>query len=119
MNDGKLVTSVDKYRSYLLVINKASRYSWIFLTRTKQLLVKQVNGLLQKWKGRFTHCTVTTDQDKELGASVAFKQMLMKNGYVLKTTVTYSSAQNRKAEKPNQDLARIIRCLLYSAGLGS
>ena len=30
-NDGKLVTSVDHYRSYLLIIDRASRYIWIFL----------------------------------------------------------------------------------------
>ena len=78
-----------------------------------------MNGLLQKWKGRNTHCSVTTDQGKELGKSIQFKKMLVKYGYNLQTTGTYASAQNGLAEKPNQDLARIMRCLLHSAGLGS
>ena len=37
----------------------------------------------------------------------------------MRTTGADSSAQNGLAEKPNQDLARIVRCLLYSSGLGS
>ena len=45
--------------------------------------------------------------------------MIKNNGYILQTTGTDASAQNGLAEKPNQDLARIMRCLLYSAGLGS
>jgi hypothetical protein len=39
--------------------------------------------------------------------------------YVLKTTGAHSSAQNGLAEKPNQDLARMMRSMLYGAGLGS
>ena len=76
LNDGKLVTSVDKYRCYLLVIDKASRYIWIYLTRTKQPPFQQVDGLLKLWRGKFKHCTVTTDQGKELGTSIAFKKMV-------------------------------------------
>ena len=118
-NDGKLVTSVDNYRSYLLVIDRASRYIWIYLTKTKHPPVKQVANLLKIWKGLYKYCTVTTDQGKELGASIAFRNMIKDSGYTLLTTGTDSSAQNGLAEKPNQDLARIMRCLLYSLGLGS
>lgn len=34
-NDGKLVTNVDHYRSYLLVIDRASRYIWILFNENK------------------------------------------------------------------------------------
>ena len=40
-------------------------------------------------------------------------------GYIPKTTAVHSSAQNGMAEKTNQDLARMLRSLLYGAGLGS
>ena len=62
---------------------------------------------------------MTTDQGKELGASIEFKRMIHRCGYVLHTTGTDSSAQNGLAEKPNQDLARIMRSLFYSSGLSS
>jgi hypothetical protein len=39
--------------------------------------------------------------------------------YNLNTTGAHSSAQNGLAEKPNQDLARMMRSMLYGAGLGS
>ncbi len=32
-NDGKLVTSMDGYRSYCLIIDRATRYIWIVLTK--------------------------------------------------------------------------------------
>ena len=118
-NDGKLVTSLDNYRSYLLVIDKASRYIWVFLTKTKHPPIQQVKGLLDKFKNRYPNASVTTDQGKELGKSKAFQQMIAECNYILKTTGSDSSAQNGLAEKPNQDLARMMRCMLYGAGLDS
>ncbi len=118
-NDGKLVTSIDNYRSYLLVIDKASRYIWIFLTKTKNPPISQVEGLLSKFKNLYPDASITTDQGKELGKSKAFQLLAKEHGYTLKTTGSDSSAQNGLAEKPNQDLARIMRCLLYSAGFDS
>ena len=43
-NDGKLVTSIDNYRSYLLIIDKATRYSYVFLTKTKTPPLQEVRG---------------------------------------------------------------------------
>jgi len=33
--DGTLVTSLDGYNSYLLIVDKATRYTWVFLARSK------------------------------------------------------------------------------------
>ncbi len=119
-NDGKLVTSIDKYRSYLLVIDRASRHIWVFLTKTKHPPIDQVRGLLSKFqKDLPADASITTDQGKELGASKQFQLLCKEMNYNLRVTGAYSSAQNGMAEKPNQDLARTMRCLLYSAGLGS
>ena len=118
-NDGKLVTSVDYYRSYLLIIDRASRYIWIYLRRTKEPPINLAEGLLTLWKNKYKDASITTDQGTELGRSKEFQKMCKRMGYALKTTGSDSSAQNGLAEKPNQDLAKIMRCLLYSAGLGS
>ena len=56
-NDGKLVTSIDNYRSYLLIIDRASRYIWIFLTKTKHPPISQVQHFLQRFKGCFNYST--------------------------------------------------------------
>ena len=118
-DDGKLITSIDKYRSYLLIIDRATRYIWVFLTKTKEPPVAQAKGILEKFKGQYRYCTVTTDLGKELGKSKAFQKMVSETGYIMKTTGAHSSAQNGLAEKPNQDLARMMRSMLYGAGLGS
>ena len=117
-NDGKLVTSIDKYRAYLLVIDKTSRYIWIYLTKDKSPPIKQVEGLLTHFQ-RYQFATIMTDQGGELAKSNAFKLLCQQQQYILQPTGAYASKQNGLAEKPNQDLAQIMRCLLYSAGLDS
>ena len=117
-NDGKLVTSIDKYRAYLLVIDRKTRYIWIFLTRTKMPPVKQVRSLLNIFPPHKIS-TITTDQGGELASSHAFADMISSTNYILTPTGAYCSAQNGLAETPNKHLAQIMRNLLYSAGLGS
>jgi transposase InsO family protein len=118
-SDGRTVTSIDGYRSYLLIIDRATRYIWIFLTKTKQPPVSQVKGFLQRFKGLHRNATITTDLGGELVKSIAFRKSIKDADYTLHTTGVQSSAQNGMAEKPNQDLARIMRALLYSSDLGS
>ena len=117
-NDGKLVTSIDKYRAYLLVIDKKSRFIWIFLTRTKEPPISQVQSLLNIFE-KCNVATITTDQGGELASSRKFTNMISKTHYILTPTGAYSSAQNGLAEVPNKHLAQIMRSLLYSSGLGS
>mmetsp|Transcript_3229 Transcript_3229/g.4544 ORF Transcript_3229/g.4544 Transcript_3229/m.4544 type:complete len:129 (+) Transcript_3229:630-1016(+) len=45
--------------------------------------------------------------------------MLGEASYILKTNGAHSSAQNGLAEKLNQDLATMMRSMLYGAGLWS
>ena len=122
-NDGKLVTSIDGYRSYCLVIDRATRYIWIILTKTKSPPIVELRDLLTKLQSKVKsqYKTITTDLGGELAKANSFRNMLMEKGveYTLKTTGAYSSAQNGLAEKPNQDLARTMRCMLYGAGLSS
>ena len=121
--EGRLITSKDGYRSYCLVIDRASRYVTVILTKTKEPPIKELRHVFQQFRSKVTatHCTVTTDLGGELAGSKAFIKLLMEKevGYIPKTTAAYGSAQNGLAEKPNQDLARMIRSLLYGAGLGS
>ena len=120
---GKLITSKDGYRSYCLVIDRKSRYIWIILTQTKEPPIRELQDLLTKLQANVTskYKTITTDNGKELGASKTFQSMLLEPEiqYTLKTTGVHSSAQNGLAEKPNQDLGRMMRSLLYGSGLGS
>ena len=118
-NDSKLVTSVDKYRSYLLVIDRCTQFIWIYLTKSKSPPVDFITRLLSKFANPKLISTVTTDQGGELAKSFDFAKAVDKCGYILTPTGAYASAQNGLAENPNTDLAQIMRNLLYSAGLGS
>jgi dUTP pyrophosphatase len=121
--DGKLVTSIDGYRSYCLLIDRSTQYIWIILTKRKTPPVVEVRHLLShlKSKVKSTYKTVTTDLGGELARSKEFQKMLIESdiNYQLRTTGAHSSAQNGLAEKPNQDLARMMRSMLYGAGLSS
>ena len=110
--DGKLVTSTDGYRSYLLIIDRKTRYSYVFLTQSKKPPINEVRGILTKYNGLYRDCSITTDNGGELAKSVEFRCVIRDARYTLKTTGAFSSAQNGLVEKPNQDLARIMRALL-------
>ena len=119
--EGKLITSIDGFRSYLIIVDRATRYKWIFLTTTKAPPLKEVASILTKFKPTLVHlhCTVRSDQGGELGKSTRFRKLVEENGWTFEPTGSQSSAQNGLAEKPNQDLKNSCQCLLHAAGLGS
>ena len=116
--NGKLVTSLDGYRSYLLIVDHATRYKWIFLTKRKTPPISQVERLLETINCQATGKFIMTDQGGELGKSHAFQKMVDKHGYSLKMTGAGSSEQNGRCERVHQDLGRMMRCMLHGAGLG-
>jgi len=116
--DGRTITSIDGFNSYLIVIDRCTRFTWIFLTTTKDPPIQQAQALLQKFKAAHKHRTVRVDQGKELGLSANFRNMLQEEGYALELTGSDSSNQNGIAERPNRTLAEMMRCMLHSANLG-
>jgi hypothetical protein len=45
-HEGRTITCIDGYRSYLLIIDKASRYTWVFLTKTKSPPITIIKNFL-------------------------------------------------------------------------
>ena len=119
--DDKLITIIDGFRSHLIIVDRATRYKWIFLTTTKTPPLKEVASILTKFKPTLVHlhCTVLSDQGGELGKSSQFRKLVEENGWTFEPTGSQSSAQKGLAEKPNQDLKNSCQCLLHAAGLGS
>lgn len=117
-DDNPTVTSKDGYNSYLIIVDRASRYSWIFLTKSKHPPVTLAHKVLTKFKSTNPHRTVRTDQGGELGRSSKFSQMVAEAGFVLELTGAEASKQNGIAESPNRVYAQMMRCALYSSGLG-
>ena len=118
MEDAPTVTSIDGFNSYLIIVDKATRYIWLFLTASKSPPVEIARSVLRKFKSTKPHRTVRTDQGKELGKSAEFQKMLQEEGFVLELTGADASAQNGLAESPNKYLGNMMRCMLHAADLG-
>ena len=117
--EGQTVTSIDNKNSYLLIINRATRYMWIYLSNSKQPHIDFVCNILTKFKSQHPHRTVCTDQGK-LRTSQAFRNMLTEPDvhFSLELTGTDNSRQNGKAERPHRTLTNTICCLLHATDLG-
>ena len=117
--EGRTITSIDGYRSYFLVIDRKTRYTWIFLTKTKQPPVKIFEHFLKE-HGHPTahHRTIRCDKGGELWGSQAFREVLMNAGYIMEPTAPQAPFQNGKAERPNRTFGKMVNSLLYNAGLG-
>ena len=116
--EGRNVTSIDGKRAYLLVVDRATRYMWTYITETKEPPIDAARMILSKFKSDNPHRTVRTDQDSALSRSTDFRKMVETEGFIIEETGTDNSTQNSRAERPHRDLAQMMRCMLHSSGLG-
>ena len=116
--DGTTVTSIYGMNSYLSIIDRATRYMWVFPTKSKKPPIETVTKILNKFKCNSEHRTVRTDQGGELSRSEAFATAISDCGFTLEVTGSDASAQNGLVENPNRTLGQMMRCMLHSAELG-
>ena len=137
----RVVTSIDGYNSFLLIVDEVSKYLWVFLTKSKSPPVDLVRVFLQV-NGRDEGGIIRTDLGGELARSAAFRQAMIERGYpvervdwngedgptvrdehdvvkpyILESTGADSPSQNGAAERWNKTLGNTVRVLLYGAGL--
>ena len=72
----RVVRSYDGYSSYLLIIDKASRYVWVFLTASKDPPLDLITAFLQQ-HGHKDGGSIRTDQGGELARSLKFQDLLL------------------------------------------
>ena len=118
----KLIKSYDGYNSYLLIIDKKTRYIWIFLSESKAPPIATIDTFLLKYgipkgKQRGLNLAVRTGQGGELSGSEKFKRILSLHGYSMEPTAAGSSSQNGLAERPNETIGKTLRAMLFGAGL--
>ena len=112
-----VVFSYDGYSSYILIVNKASRYIWVFLTASKSPPLNIVKEFLTQHGHKDGGC-VRTDQGGELARSSAFQDMLLRDFYyTLEPTGANSPSQNGAVEIYNDKFGVCTRTLLYVSGL--
>jgi dUTP pyrophosphatase len=115
---GKLVTSIDGYRAYLLIIEGYSRYVWILLTKTKHPPISYLTTFLELHGKKEGRRIIRTDKGGDLWGAFDFRKAAQNVNYLLEPTATDATFQNGMAERPNQTLGQMMRCLLHSANLG-
>ena len=77
------ITSVDGYNSYLIIVDRVTRYVWVFLTTSKSPPITIAQKILNKFKCKNPHRTCRTDQGGKLGRSHKFQSMLVDENFIL------------------------------------
>jgi hypothetical protein len=113
----RVIDSWDGYSSYLLVVDEASRYIWVFLTKSKEPPLDIIDTFLDRF-GHVNGCLIRSNQGGELARSLAFSNLLLrKHKYVIEPTGVDSPSQNGAVEIYNAKLAVHTRTLLFGSGL--
>ena len=112
-----VVQSWDGYSSYLLIVDEASRFMWVFLTKSKDPPLDIVDSFLKKL-GHDNGGSIRFDQGGELAKSTALTNMVLReHNYFFEPTGADSPSQNGAVETYNDKLAVRMRTLLYGANL--
>jgi transposase InsO family protein len=117
-DQGRLITSIDGHRAYLLIIDRKTRYIWVALTKNKLPPCEYVAKFLEIQGRKSGNRIIRTDQGGELWGSYKFRETIQKAGYLPQPTAPGAPFQNGMAERPNQLLGNYMRCMLHSANLG-
>jgi hypothetical protein len=121
---GRVVASWDGYSLYLLVVDEASRYIWVFLTKSKDPPLDIIDTFLNRC-GHELGGLIGTDQGGKLARSFAFMDMLLrKHKYVIEPTGVDSPLQNGAVKIYNAKLnlwsalehCHLVRVSLQSIG---
>ena len=116
-NEDRVVLSYDGFSSYLLIVDEASRFVWVFLTNTKEPPLAILDAFLSRF-GHEKGGSIRTDQGGELARSFALSDLVLRtHKYVLEPTGADSPSQNGSVEIYNNKLAVRARTLLYGLGL--
>jgi hypothetical protein len=112
-----VVRSYHGYSSYLLVVDEASRFGWIFLTVSKEPPIDIIRAFLAQ-HGHADGGCICTSQGGKLAQSPAFRDLLLQEfNYTIKPTSANSPFQNDSAELYNDKFAVRTRTLLYGSRL--
>jgi hypothetical protein len=116
-SDDRVVESFDGFNSYLLIVDEVSKYSWIFLTKSKEPPV-ELTQLFMKEFANADGGKIRVDQGGELARSTFWRTtMLTEFQYKVEPTGADSPSQNGQVERYNETVATIVRTLLYGSHL--
>ncbi len=115
----RIVRSYDGFTSYLLIIDEATWYVWVFLTASKDPPLDIVSEFLHH-HGHKDGGSILTHQGGELARSLDLQDLvLQKFHYTLEPTGTNSPSQNGAVEIYNDKFAVRVHTLLFGSGLST
>ena len=118
-NKHNFTTSIDGFNSYVIIVDAFTRYTWTFLTSSKEPPIDLLKSFLNDHGLQQGNRTIRTDQGGELYRSVRFREIAELAGYKVEPTGSDDSAQNGKAERPNRTFGDMMRCVLHNSKLSS
>jgi hypothetical protein len=75
--DGRIITSLDGMNSYLIIVDRKTRRTWVFLTKSKIPPIKIVTEFLALNGSRTATCRIVrSDQGRELWKSTVFQEAI-------------------------------------------
>ena len=116
---GNLISSFDGCTSYLLVTDKSSRYTWVFLTKYQNPPIEIVDTFLEHRGLKKGMRIIRTYQEGELAKSSEFRKLLNKYHYTLDITGSDASFQNGMAEQKHRIYNEMTRTMLMTAKLSN
>ncbi len=97
--DGRIITSLDGFNSYLLIIDRTTWYIWVFLSKYKTPRIDIIKTFLKTHGAQhLAQQCIRTDEGGELWGSHEFQRAVQKSGFILEPTAPDSSFQNGMAE---------------------
>jgi hypothetical protein len=115
----RVIQSYDGFTLYILVVDEATRYVWVFLTASKDPPLDIVSEFLHH-HGHKTGGSICKDQGGKLTFSLKFQDLILqKFHYTLKPTGADSPSQNGTVEVYNDKFAVRMRTLLFGSGLSA
>jgi hypothetical protein len=110
-----IMLSYDGYSSYLMIVDEATRYIWLFLTSSKD---PPINIIKEFFHHHGHESCVRIDQGGKLARSHWFKDTLLRDfHYIVKPTGSDSPSQNGAIEIYNDKFGIRTCALLYGSGL--
>lgn len=105
-----------KKRYILTIIDDYSRYTEVFLLRSKDETAGYIKDYIQKVKTQFDKRPkfIRSDQGKEY-INAELKTFLKQEGIQVQYTAAYSPQQNGVAERKNRSLMKMARCMIIDA----
>jgi hypothetical protein len=111
------ITSRDGKQAYLAIVDRSTRYTWVFTSSSKSVPIEQAKAVLHKSKSNCKDHTVQVDQVGEFGRSSKFSKMASDKQFSLEITGSDTSAQNTIVESPNKTFGQMMQCILSSTDL--